>query len=121
MKLLLVEDDQHLGALIKQDLVKSGFAVDLAIEGEQGEFMGSTENYDIIVLDLGLPKLSGLDVLKAWRKNGLDTPVVVLTARDNWYDRVDGFEAGADDYLGKPFHIEELLARLNAVIKRSKG
>lgn len=121
MKLLLVEDDQHLGALIKQDLVKSGFAVDLAIEGEQGEFMGSTENYDIIVLDLGLPKLSGLDVLKAWRKNGLDTPVVVLTARDNWYDRVDGFEAGADDYLGKPFHIEELLARLNAGIKRSKG
>ena len=121
MKLLLVEDDQHLGALIKQDLVKSGFAVDLAIEGEQGEFMGATENYDIIVLDLGLPKLSGLDVLKTWRKNGLHTPVLVLTARDNWYDRVDGFEAGADDYLGKPFHIEELLARLNAVIKRSKG
>lgn len=121
MKLLLVEDDQHLGKLIKQDLVKSGFAVDLAIEGESGEFMGATENYDIIVLDLGLPKLSGIDILKIWRQNGLDTPVLVLTARDSWYDRVDGFEAGADDYLGKPFHIEELLARLNAILKRSKG
>jgi two-component system OmpR family response regulator len=121
MRLLLVEDDQYLGTLIKQDLIKSGFTVDLVNEGKSGEFMGSTENYDIVVLDLGLPILSGLEVLKIWRKNGLDMPVLVLTARDNWYDRVDGFDAGADDYLGKPFHIEELLARINAIIKRSKG
>lgn len=121
MKLLLVEDDQHLGKLIKQDLVKSGFTVDLAMDEKSGELMGSTEDYDIIVLDLGLPDLLGLDLLKIWRKKGLTTPILILTARDNWYNRADGLKAGADDYLGKPFHIEELLTRLNIIIKRSKS
>lgn len=121
MKLLLVEDDKHLGKLIKRDLVKAGFTVDLATEGKTDEFMGSTEDYDIIVLDLGLPNLLGLDLLKIWREKGLTTPILILTSRDNWYNRTDYFKADADECLGKPFHIEELLARLNVIIKRSKG
>lgn len=121
MKLLLVEDDKHLGKLIKRDLVKAGFTVDLATEGKTDEFMGSTEDYDIIVLDLGLPNLLGLDLLKIWREKGLTTPILILTSRDNWYNRTDYFKADADECLGKPFHIEELLTRLNVIIKRSKG
>lgn len=121
MKLLLVEDDQHLGDLIKQDLVESGFTVDLATDGKSGEFMGFTEDYDIIVLDLGLSKLLGLDILKMWRLNGLNTPVLILTNQDNWYHRVDSFKAGADDYLGKPYRIETLLSRLNGMNKSDKG
>jgi len=120
MKLLLVEDDPYLGKLIKQDLVKSGFAVDLAIEGESSEFMRAAENYDIIVLDLGLPKLLGLDLLKMWRQNGLTTPVLILTAQNNWYNRIDSFKAGANDYLDKPFRLETLLSRLNTMIKDDK-
>lgn len=121
MRLLLIEDDTDLARSIQVELEIAGFAVDLAYDGEQGEFLGATENYDIAVLDLGLPKLSGLAVLKKWRDAGNAMPVIVLTARDAWYEKVDGFKAGADDYLGKPFHIEELQARIRALLKRCHG
>lgn len=121
MRLLLVEDDPGLSQSLKTDLAAAGYAVDLATDGESGEFLGSTENYDIVVLDLGLPKMPGLDVLRCWRQAGNTVPVIVLTARDAWHEKVDGFKAGADDYLGKPFHIEELLARIQALLKRLHG
>ena len=120
MRLLVVEDDVTLGRELKKDLTKVGFAVDIADNGVDGEFMGSEEPYDAIVLDLGLPKRSGLEVLSHWRRAGNNTPVIILTARDAWHERVDGFKCGADDYLGKPFHAEELIARLNALIRRAK-
>lgn len=118
MKLLLIEDDTALAAPLKMDLERAGYVVDTASDGERGEFLGATEHYDAAILDLGLPKLSGLDVLKRWRDAGNATPVIVLTARDAWYEKVDGFKAGADDYLGKPFHPQELLVRLQAIMKR---
>lgn len=118
MKLLLVEDDVALAAPLKMDLERAGYVVDTAADGERGEFLGATEDYDAAILDLGLPKLAGLDVLKRWRDAGNTTPVIVLTARDAWYEKVDGFKAGADDYLGKPFHPQELLVRLQAILKR---
>jgi two-component system, OmpR family, response regulator len=121
MRLLLVEDDPNLSSSLKVDLEKAGFAVDIAEDGEIGEFLGATESYDIAILDLGLPKLSGLEVLAHWRNTNNDLPVIVLTARDAWHEKVDGFKAGADDYLGKPFHIEELLARIKALLKRLHG
>lgn len=121
MRLLLIEDDLNLSRTLKNDLERAGFAVDVALDGETGEFMGSTESYDVVILDLGLPKMSGLEVLRQWRKAGKNTPVIVLTARDAWHEKVDGFKAGADDYLGKPFHTEELLARIQAVLKRLHG
>lgn len=121
MRLLLVEDDANLSASIKNDLQRAGFAVDAAMDGELGEFLGMTESYDVAVLDLGLPKMPGLEVLKQWRQANNPMPVIVLTARDAWHEKVDGFKAGADDYLGKPFHIEELLARIFAVLKRLHG
>lgn len=121
MRLLLVEDDPNLSGTLKIDLEKAGYAVDVAMDGEAGEFLGATENYDIAILDLGLPKLSGLDVLSHWRLANNDVPVIVLTARDAWHEKVDGFKAGADDYLGKPFHIEELLMRIRALLKRRHG
>ena len=121
MRLLLVEDDPNLSGSLKTDLEHAGFAVDTALDGETGEFLGATENYDIAILDLGLPKLSGLEVLSHWRAANNDLPVIVLTARDAWHEKVDGFKAGADDYLGKPFHIEELLARIRALLKRLHG
>ncbi|MBK9132324.1 MAG: response regulator transcription factor [Gammaproteobacteria bacterium] len=121
MRLLLVEDDDRLSAQLRSDLGRAGYAVDVAGDGERGEFLGDTEPYDVIVLDLGLPRRPGLQVLANWRGRGNRTPVIVLTARDAWHERVEGFKAGADDYLGKPFHVEELLARLAALIKRSKG
>lgn len=121
MRLLLVEDDAALLTELKQSLQRAGFAVDTADNGEDGEFLGSTEPYDVVVLDLGLPKLSGMEVLKTWRGQNNDVPVVVLTARDAWHEKVDGFKAGADDYLGKPFHTEELLARIQAVLRRRHG
>ncbi len=120
MRLLIVEDDVTLGRELKKDLTKVGFAVDIADNGVDGEFMGSEEPYDAIVLDLGLPQRSGLDVLSHWRQAGNNTPVIILTARDAWHERVDGFKCGADDYLGKPFHAEELIARLNALMRRAK-
>ncbi|NJA04305.1 response regulator transcription factor [Methylococcaceae bacterium WWC4] len=118
MKLLLIEDDAALAAPLKMDLERAGYVVDTASDGERGEFLGATEHYDAAILDLGLPKLAGLDVLKRWRDAGNATPVIVLTARDAWYEKVDGFKAGADDYLGKPFHPQELLVRLQAIMKR---
>ncbi len=121
MRLLLIEDDAELTNYLRADLVKAGFAVDVADNGIDGEFLGDSEPYDAIVLDLGLPQKSGLDILAAWRKRKNRVPVIVLTARDAWYERVDGFKAGADDYLGKPFHIEELIARIRALIYRQHG
>ncbi len=119
MRLLLVEDDLALSRSLKMDLESAGYAVDTATDGEGGEFLGMTENYDAVILDLGLPKISGLDVLRRWRAANNSVPVIVLTARDAWHEKVDGFKAGADDYLGKPFHIQELLARLQALLKRA--
>ena len=121
MRLLLVEDDVELAAGLVQDLRRAGFAVDHAADGVEGEFLGREGDYDVAVLDLGLPRRSGLEVLAAWRDAGRDMPVLVLTARDAWSDRVAGLKAGADDYLGKPFHFEELLARLQALLRRSAG
>ena len=118
MRLLLVEDDANLVTMLRKDLETAGFAVDIATNGIDAEFMGNEGIYDIIVLDLGLPQRSGLDVLKNWRANRNAVPVLILTARDAWHERVDGFKAGADDYLGKPFHVEELVARLNALLHR---
>ena len=106
--------------MLKRDLAKAGFAADLADNGRDGEILGNIEPYDVIVLDLGLPQKSGLEVLQAWRKKKNNVPVIILTARDAWHERVDGFKAGADDYLGKPFHTEELVARISALVKRSK-
>lgn len=120
MRLLVVEDDLDLGQQLKQDLAKAGFAVDLIDNGVDAEFMGNEEAYDLVVLDLGLPQRPGLEVLQNWRKGGNKVPVVILTARDAWHEKVDGFKAGADDYLAKPFHVEELLARMQAVVRRNK-
>jgi len=119
MRLLLVEDDKLIAAPLKKELERNGFAVDCADNGVNAEFMGNEEPYDIVILDLGLPQRTGLEVLQNWRKNGNQLPVIVLTGRDAWHERVDGFKAGADDYLGKPFHHEELLMRIQALIKRS--
>lgn len=118
MRLLLVEDDSNLVSMLRKDLEAAGFAVDNTDNGIDAEFMGNEGIYDIVVLDLGLPKRSGLEVLKNWRTNHNPVPVLVLTARDAWHERVDGFKAGADDYLGKPFYVEELIARLNALLHR---
>ncbi|RQW83817.1 MAG: DNA-binding response regulator, partial [Methylococcus sp.] len=107
MRLLLVEDDPELGPSLKHELEQQGFAVDLVEDGRTGEFLGATEPYDIVVLDLGLPELPGLEVLRRWREARITVPVLILTARDSWSERIIGFKAGADDYLGKPFHAEE--------------
>lgn len=119
MRLLLAEDDVDLVNILQKDLIKAGYAVDVAHNGIDAEYLGNESLYDIVILDLGLPKKNGLEVLTAWRKNNIATPVIILTARDAWFERLEGFKAGADDYLGKPFHIEELLARLNAILQRS--
>jgi len=121
MRLLLIEDDPDLSRSLKLELEHAGYAVDIAMDGEHGEFLGMTESYDVAILDLGLPKLSGLEVLRLWRQADNSVPVIVLTARDAWHEKVDGFKAGADDYLGKPFHIQELLARIQALLKRLHG
>jgi len=119
MRLLIVEDDSVLGPTLKKELERHGFAVDLANNGVDGEILGRNEPYDAIILDLGLPQRPGLQVLQNWRNENNNVPVIILTARDAWHERVDGFKAGADDYLGKPFHSEELIARINALIKRA--
>ncbi len=121
MRILIVEDEPTLGKQLKNTLEGNGYAVDLATDGEDGHFMGSTENYDAAILDLGLPGVDGLTVLDRWRKEGKATPVLVLTARDSWSDKVAGLDAGADDYLAKPFQTQELIARLRALIRRSAG
>lgn len=121
IRILIVEDDEVLGKSLQRDLTAAGFAVDLATNGREGEFLGATENFDLAVLDLGLPEMSGLEVLRRWRCARIELPVLVLTARDAWHERIEGFKAGADDYLGKPFHFEELSLRLLALAKRRHG
>lgn len=121
MRVLVVEDDPALSASLRHDLEAAGFAVDTALDGETAEFLGATEQYDLAVLDLGLPKLPGLQVLARWRAANNPLPVIILTARDAWHEKVDGFKAGADDYLGKPFHVQELIARMQALLKRLHG
>lgn len=118
MRVLVIEDDALLRDTLKRDLELAGFAVDVAADGIDGDFLGATEAYDVVVLDLGLPGKPGLEVLRSWRSAGHLMPVIVLTARDQWHERVQGLKAGADDYLGKPFHFEELLARLRALLRR---
>jgi DNA-binding response OmpR family regulator len=121
MRLLLIEDDTELARGLRRDLAGAGYAVDWAKDGTDGAFLGAEEPYDVVVLDLGLPGKPGLQVLAEWRSADLHTPVLILTARDAWHERVDGLRAGADDYLGKPFHVQELLARLQALTRRSAG
>jgi DNA-binding response OmpR family regulator len=121
MKILLVEDDRLLARQIAQALHDENFVVDIAADGVDGQHMGETEAYDAAVLDLGLPKVPGAAVLRAWRKAGRQLPVLILTARDGWTDKVDGFKAGADDYLTKPFRVEELIMRLRALVRRAAG
>ena len=120
MRLLLAEDDHDLVITLKKDLQDAGYAVDLADNGIEAEHLGNENVYDIAVLDIGLPERNGIDVLNNWRHTGNRLPVIVLTARNAWHERVDGFNAGADDYLGKPFHVEELLARITALLHRSR-
>ena len=120
MRLLLVEDDSLLAESLQKDLEKQGFAVDLTDNGVDAEFMGDEEPYDVVILDLGLPQRTGLEVLGHWRQKGNRVPVIILTARDAWHERVDGFKTGGDDYLGKPFHVEELIARILALVRRSR-
>jgi DNA-binding response OmpR family regulator len=121
LRLLLVEDDRELAEGTARFLRAEGFAVDHCADGVEAEFLGRDDCYDAVVLDLGLPGKAGLDVLDAWRRGGVATPVLILTARNSWSERVDGLRAGADDYLGKPFHHEELAARLQALLRRSAG
>jgi two-component system OmpR family response regulator len=121
MRVLVVEDEPTLAKQLRNALEGAGYAVDSAADGEDGHYLGSTENYDAVILDLGLPEVDGLTVLDRWRKEGRTTPVLVLTARDSWSDKVAGLDAGADDYLAKPFQTEELIARLRALIRRSTG
>ena len=121
MRVLVIEDEPDLVRQIVAALEEAGYAVDVAHDGEEGHFLGDTEPYDAVVLDLGLPVLDGLTVLERWRRDGRDMPVLILTARDRWSEKVAGFDAGADDYVTKPFQMEELLARLRALIRRAAG
>ena len=121
MRLLVVEDDRDLNRQISAALEGAGYAVDRAFDGEEGWFLGDTEPYDAAVLDIGLPTRDGLSVLDAWRKAGRLMPVLILTARDSWTDKVKGIDAGADDYVAKPFHMEEVLARRRALLRRAAG
>jgi len=121
MRILVIEDDTNLNRQIKDALTEGGYAVDVAFDGEEGHFLGDTEPYDAVVLDIGLPQMDGLSVLEEWRRAGKSMPVLLLTARDRWSDKVQGIDAGADDYLAKPFHMEELLARLRALVRRAAG
>ncbi len=121
MRILLVEDDERLARNLVEQLGQAGFAVDREANGREALFKGDVNDYDAAILDLGLPALDGLSILKQWRQAGRDFPILVLTARANWAERVEGIEAGADDYLAKPFQIEEVLARLRAIIRRAAG
>ena len=121
MRLLVVEDDRDLNRQLVAALTQAGYAVDRAFDGEEAQFLGETESYDAVVLDIGLPKQDGIAVLTAWRKASRTMPVLILTARDRWSEKVQGFDAGADDYVTKPFHLEEILARLRALVRRASG
>lgn len=121
MRCLIVEDDPVLSAQLAEAMRGAGFMPDIAADGETGEFLGSTETYDVAVLDLGLPGLPGLDVLTRWRDQGIDLPVLILTARGDWTDKVAGFRAGADDYAVKPFRLDEVILRAQTLVRRAAG
>jgi two-component system, OmpR family, response regulator len=121
LRILIVEDEPLLAEQLAATLEDAGYAVDQATDGERAEFLGQTEQYDAIVLDLGLPRMDGLSILRRWRDAGIFTPVLVLTSRSGWHEKVLGIDSGADDYVGKPFHMEEVLARMRALIRRSAG
>ena len=121
MRVLVVEDDVDISRQLVTVLTDAGYAVDSAADGEEGHFLGETEPYDAILLDLGLPALDGVTVLERWRRAGIKTPVLILTARDRWSDKVAGFDAGADYYVAQPFYVEEVLARLRALVRRAAG
>jgi two-component system OmpR family response regulator len=121
MRVLVVEDDEALNGQIVEALRENGYVVDAAFDGEEGHFLGDTETYDAVVLDIGLPQMDGISVLETWRRDGHSMPVLILTARDRWSDKVQGIDAGADDYVAKPFHIEEVLARIRALVRRAAG
>jgi two-component system, OmpR family, response regulator len=121
MRILVAEDDHRIAEDLSQGLQAAGYVVEVVADGEEAWFRGDTEDYSAIILDLGLPRLDGLTVLKRWREGGRRTPVLILTARGSWAERVDGIDAGADDYLPKPFQMQELLARLRSIVRRSAG
>lgn len=121
MRLLLIEDDQDLVKELVPALNNAGFVVETADNGLDGSFLGFEEEFDVVILDLGLPEMNGMEVLRQWRSEHRSMPVLILTARDAWHERVDGLKAGADDYLGKPFHSDELIARLQAITRRQGG
>src|SRR5262245_58475603 len=121
MRVLVVEDEAVLAGQLKRALGDAGYAVDCAADGERADFLGQTERYDAVVLDLGLPNVDGLTILRRWREAGLAVPVLVLTARGSWHEKVQGIDGGADDYVAKPSRIEEVLARLRALIRRASG
>jgi two-component system OmpR family response regulator len=121
MRVLVVEDDRDLNGQLSDALREAGYVVDCAFDGEEGHYLGDTEPYDAVLLDIGLPQLDGLSVLERWRRDGRSAPVLLLTARDRWSDKVQGIDAGADDYVAKPFHIEEVLARVRALVRRAAG
>jgi CheY-like chemotaxis protein len=121
LRVLVVEDDRDLNRQLVSALTDAGYAVDAAFDGEEGFFLGDTEPYDVVILDTGLPKMDGIRVLEQWRRSERKMPVIILTARDRWSDKVTGMDAGADDYVAKPFHMEELLARIRAQVRRASG
>ena len=121
MRLLIIEDEQTLQAQLSEQMRTAGFAVDTASDGKEGLYLGQEYPFDLAIVDIGLPHLSGIEVIKSWRESGKKFPVLILTARGRWQEKVEGLEAGADDYLAKPFHTEELLARVQALLRRSKG
>ncbi len=121
MRILIVEDDKDLNRQLAEALVEQGYVVDRAYDGEEGHFLGDTEPYDAVILDIGLPEMDGVTVLEKWRANARIMPVLILTARDRWSDKVSGIDAGADDYVTKPFHVEEVMARIRALIRRASG
>jgi two-component system, OmpR family, response regulator len=121
MRILVVEDEASLAKQLKSSIAEAGYAVDHAADGERADFLAQTEQYDEMILDLGLPKIDGLTLLRKWRDTGLVTPVLVLTARGSWYEKVQGIDGGADDYVSKPFRLEEVLARLRALMRRASG
>jgi len=121
VRLLVVEDDPDLNRQLLSALSEAGYAVDTALDGVEGHFLGDTEPYDAVILDLGLPQKDGISVLEQWRRDDRKMPVLILTARDRWSDKVAGMDAGADDYVAKPFHMEEVLARVRALLRRSTG
>jgi two-component system OmpR family response regulator len=121
LRVLVIEDDADLNRQLVEAFKEAGYVVDSAKDGEEGHFLGDTEPYDAVVLDIGLPVMDGISVLEQWRRSGRTMPVLILTARDRWSDKVQGIDAGADDYVSKPFHIEEVLARVRALVRRAAG